>query len=107
MPEKVRVNFRITKRNHERLKELIERVPDATMSAVVDEMLDDTLPAIFAMLDEADKVGREKFKNDEEAQERIFNKAFAEQMVQMLVGSKEEFIHTLMELGGNPKKSAE
>lgn len=100
MPEKIRVNLMLTKTNHERLRELRERVPGVTMSDVVNEVLDGSLPSMEAMLDKADELGRDEFLADEEAQEDTFTRVMAQQMVEKMFGTQEEFIHTLMKIGG-------
>lgn len=101
MPEKVRVNLVISKRNHEALKALTQDVPGLSMSNVVDELIADAVPMLQAMLSKAEELP--KLKHDE--QERRMLRLVANQMVERMFGTQEEFIHTLMRIGGAAKEA--
>jgi hypothetical protein len=105
MADKVRTNIVLTRANYERLKELVERVPGTTMSGYVNELLDESLPVVLGMLDKSDELPT--FKDDAEAQEDYITHAIARQMVERMFGTQEDFIHTLMKLGGALGKGEE
>lgn len=88
MTKKRRVNVYINGENFDRLKQIVSEVPGMTASGVIDELLEDFMPAM-EMLVEAAKSG------DRDVQAKMLSSLLADQFISLAAGGVDAVRHTL------------
>jgi hypothetical protein len=93
-PTKKSINLYLNKEIYIAAQQTVKRIPGATVSAWIDELLAGSMPAINAFLDEAEK--DPSFMESDERQEVLFSQLMAVQALKLMT-SKIAGIHMLVE----------